>query len=66
MNKNIILVVFCSLYLIAFDENEKEYIESVPGTKEKVEMVVHGDTEASRKSEVSWDAIDSNDDMDFS
>ena len=39
MNKNIIKVVLCSLFLIAFGENEKEYTQSIPGTKEKVEMV---------------------------
>ena len=38
MNKNIIKVVLCSLFLIAFGENEKEYTQSIPGTKEKVEM----------------------------
>ena len=39
MIKNIIKVVLCSLFLIAFGENEKEYTQSIPGTKEKVEMV---------------------------
>ncbi|NCF30926.1 MAG: SUMF1/EgtB/PvdO family nonheme iron enzyme, partial [Bacteroidetes bacterium] len=39
MNKNIIKIILIASFLIAFGENEKEYIESVPGTDEKVEMV---------------------------
>ena len=39
MNKKIIKLILTPLFLIAFGENEKEYTQSIPGTKEKVEMV---------------------------
>ena len=38
MTKNFIKIILSASFLIAFGENEKEYIESVPGTDEKVEM----------------------------
>ena len=39
MNKNIIKLILISFSVIGFGENEKEYVQSIPGTKEKVEMV---------------------------
>jgi hypothetical protein len=39
MIKYIIKIIVIAPFLIAFGENENEYIESVPGTDEKVEMV---------------------------
>ena len=39
MNKNTIKLILISFSVIGFGENEKEYIQSIPGTKEKVEMV---------------------------
>ena len=40
MIKYIIKIILIAPFLIAFGENENEYIESVPGTDEKVEMVL--------------------------
>ena len=39
MNKNTIILILIYFSVIGFGENEKEYIQSIPGTKEKVEMV---------------------------
>lgn len=39
MKKRTIKLILISLFLIAFIENEKEYTQSIPGTKEKVQMV---------------------------
>ena len=39
MNKNIKKLILISFSVIGFGENEKEYIQSIPGTNEKVEMV---------------------------
>ena len=39
MKKRTVKLILISLFLIAFGENEKEYTQSIPGTKEKVQMV---------------------------
>ena len=39
MNKKIIILILISFSVIGFGENEKEYIQSIPGTNEKLEMV---------------------------
>ena len=39
MKKKTIKFILTSLFLIAFGENKKEYTQSIPGTKEKVQMV---------------------------
>ena len=39
MNKKIIKLILISFSVIGFGENEKEYIQSIPGTNEKLEMV---------------------------
>ena len=39
MKKRTIKFILTSLFLIAFGENKKEYTQSIPGTKEKVQMV---------------------------
>ena len=39
MNQIILKIVLIALLIFAFGDLEKEYTQSIPGTKEKVEMV---------------------------